>query len=281
LPDQDEFRVTLSVAQMAAILESESLTPYEIFSNRVIGSLRLVGGIIELGGAGVLCAIPEPTMISKVGCIAMGIHASDQLAAGAHQLVTAKETDSYAFKAGMTAAEVMGASRATGQVVGLAAEFAVPLSTASLYNAFRVSSVRAGRMTLVVSEQPMHAPNNSVGGHSLKRHVAKTLEYLQRRLRKQRNLQVVSTFDSIELAEWAVSRVLAVNKLKIQIYSKLPFLLKGRKIAFTMDLKRNVGWGIKREAPDVSIAMTKVKVVVQYEEFNYMSSYIVTSFPIP
>ena len=281
MPDQDEFRVTLSVAQMAAILESESLTPYEIFSNRVIGSLRLVGGIIELGGAGVLCAIPEPTMISKVGCIAMGIHASDQLAAGAHQLVTAKETDSYAFKAGMTAAEVMGASRATGQVVGLAAEFAVPLSTASLYNAFRVSSVRAGRMTLVVSEQPMHAPNNSVGGHSLKRHVAKTLEYLQRRLRKQRNLQVVSTFDSIELAEWAVSRVLAVNKLKIQIYSKLPFLLKGRKIAFTMDLKRNVGWGIKREAPDVSIAMTKVKVVVQYEEFNYMSSYIVTSFPIP
>jgi hypothetical protein len=281
LPDQDEFRVTLSLAQMAAILESESLTPYEIFSNRVIGSLRLVGGIIELGGAGVLCAIPEPTMISKVGCIAMGIHASDQLAAGAHQLVTARETDSYAFKAGMTAAEVMGASRATGQVVGLAAEFAVPLSTASFYNAFRVSSVRAGRMTLVVSEQPMHAPNNSVGGHSLKRHVAKTLEYLQRRLRKQRNLQVVSTFDSIELAEWAVSRVLAVNKLKIQIYSKLPFLLKGRKIAFTMDLKRNVGWGIKREAPDVSIAMTKVKVVVQYEEFNYMSSYIVTSFPIP
>ena len=281
MPDQDEFRVTLSLAQMAAILESESLTRYEIFSNRVIGSLRLVGGIIELGGAGVLCAIPEPTMISKVGCIAMGIHASDQLAAGAHQLVTAKETDSYAFKAGMTAAEVMGASRATGQVVGLAAEFAVPLSTASLYNAFRVSSVRAGRMTLVVSEQPMHAPNNSVGGHSLKRHVAKTLEYLQRRLRKQRNLQVVSTFDSIELAEWAVSRVLAVNKLKIQIYSKLPFLLKGRKIAFTMDLKRNVGWGIKREAPDVSIAMTKVKVVVQYEEFNYMSSYIVTSFPIP
>jgi hypothetical protein len=60
LPDQDEFRVTLSLAQMAAILERESLSPYEISTNRVIGSLRLVGGIIELGGAGVLCAIPEP-----------------------------------------------------------------------------------------------------------------------------------------------------------------------------------------------------------------------------
>jgi len=281
LPDQDEFRVTLSLAQMAAILENESLTPYEIFSSRVVGSLRLVGGIIELGGAGVLCAVSEPTMITKVGCVAMGLHAADQMAAGAHQLVTARETDSYAFKAGMTAAEVMGASRASGQVVGLAAEFAVPLSTASLYNAFRVSSVRAGRMTLIVSEQPMHAPNNSVGGHSLKHHVAKTSEHLQRRLRKQRNLQVVSTFDSIELAEWAVSKVLADNKLKIQMYSKAPFLLKGQKIAFTMDLKRNVGWGVRREAPDVSIPMTKVRVIVRYEEFNNMSTYIVTSFPVP
>ncbi|WP_342653544.1 RNase A-like domain-containing protein [Pseudomonas sp. F3-2] len=281
MPDQDEFRVTLSLAQMAAILENESLTPYEIFSSRVVGSLRLVGGIIELGGAGVLCAVPEPTMITKVGCVAMGLHAADQMAAGAHQLVTARETDSYAFKAGMTAAEVVGASRASGQVVGLAAEFAVPLSTASLYNAFRVSSVRAGRMTLIVSEQPMHAPNNSVGGHSLKHHVAKTSEHLQRRLRKQRNLQVVSTFDSIELAEWAVSKVLADNKLKIQMYSKAPFLLKGQKIAFTMDLKRNVGWGVRREAPDVSIPMTKVRVIVRYEEFNNMSTYIVTSFPVP
>jgi hypothetical protein len=281
LPDQDEFRVTLSLAQMAAILENESLTPYEIFSSRVVGSLRLVGGIIELGGAGVLCAVPEPTMITKVGCVAMGLHAADQMAAGAHQLVTARETDSYAFKAGMTAAEVVGASRASGQVVGLAAEFAVPLSTASLYNAFRVSSVRAGRMTLIVSEQPMHAPNNSVGGHSLKHHVAKTSEHLQRRLRKQRNLQVVSTFDSIELAEWAVSKVLADNKLKIQMYSKVPFLLKGQKVAFTMDLKRNVGWGVRREAPDVSIPMTKVRVIVRYEEFNNMSTYIVTSFPVP
>lgn len=281
MPDQDEFRVTLSLAQMAAILENESLTPYEIFSSRVVGSLRLVGGIIELGGAGVLCAVPEPTMITKVGCVAMGLHAADQMAAGAHQLVTARETDSYAFKAGMTAAEVMGASRASGQVVGLAAEFAVPLSTASLYNAFRVSSVRAGRMTLIVSEQPMHAPNNSVGGHSLKHHVAKTSEHLQRRLRKQRNLQVVSTFDSIELAEWAVSKILADNKLKIQMYSKVPFLLKGQKVAFTMDLKRNVGWGVRREAPDVSIPMTKVRVIVRYEEFNNMSTYIVTSFPVP
>lgn len=150
--DDGEFRVALSFAQMAAILTQESLSPAEVMSNRIFGSLRLVGGIVELAGSGVLCAIPEPTMISKLGCVAMGVHASDQLSAGMTQLVTGKETDSFSFKAGASVAQSLGASHATGQVIGLATEFAVPLSTASMYNAFRVSSVHAGRMTVVTSE---------------------------------------------------------------------------------------------------------------------------------
>ena len=152
MSDEGSFRVVLNFAQMAAVLTHESLTPAEILSNRIFGSLRLVGGIIELAGSGVLCALPEPTMISKVGCVAMGVHASDQLAAASNQILTGQETNSYAFKAGATAAEVLGASRSTGQVIGLATEFAVPITTASIYNAFRVSFVRAGRITVAASE---------------------------------------------------------------------------------------------------------------------------------
>ncbi|MEE4706648.1 hypothetical protein V2K55_13195 [Pseudomonas alliivorans] len=66
MSDDGSFRVILNFAQMAAILAHESLTPAEIMSNRIFGSLRLVGGIIELAGSGVLCALPEPTMISKL-----------------------------------------------------------------------------------------------------------------------------------------------------------------------------------------------------------------------
>lgn len=280
MPDQDEFRVTLSLAQMAAILENESLTPYEIFSSRVVGSLRLVGGIIELGGAGVLCAVPEPTMITKVGCVAMGLHAADQMAAGAHQLVTARETDSYAFKAGMTAAEVMGASRASGQVVGLAAEFAVPLSTASLYNAFRVSSVRAGRMTVVVSERFPNAPKNGPGGHTLQFHVGKALDELQKRLKRKKSAEVMSTFASIEMAEWAVSQVLKSNKSKILLYSKVKILRVNNRVVLTMDVGKNIGWGIARAAPDSPRDMSKVCVVVDFTEHNFMPAYIVTAYPV-
>ncbi|WP_267874350.1 MULTISPECIES: RNase A-like domain-containing protein [Pseudomonas] len=213
MADDGEFSVALSFAQMAAILTQESLSPAEIMSNRIFGSLRLVGGIVELAGSGVLCAVPDPTMISKVGCIAMGVHASDQLSAGATQLFTGKETDSFSFKAGESVAEALGASKATGQVIGLATEFAVPLSTASLYNAFRVSSVRAGRISVVTSEKPLQASKSLGGGHAMRKHVGKDINFLTSRFASKK-VGISSTFYDLQIAERAVSQALQRNRLK-------------------------------------------------------------------
>lgn len=281
MSDQDEFRVALSLAQMAAVLEHESLSPSEIASNRIYGSLRLVGGIIELAGAGVLCALPDPTMISKAGCIAMGVHAADQLSAATTQVVTGQATDSFAFKAGSATAEALGASHAAGQVIGLATEFAVPLSTASLYNALRVSSVRAGRITVEVSEQSKHAPNDSIGGHTKKLHLDKDIPALQKRLKRFKNTDAMSTFTNLELAEWAVGQVLRTNRLKVQLASKVPFILKRRRLVMVMELNSSIGWGVKRVAPDVPVSMSRVRVVVEFNEFNNMPFYVLTAYPIP
>ncbi|MEN4750785.1 RNase A-like domain-containing protein [Pseudomonas sp. Ps21-P2] len=200
-------------------------------SNRIFGSLRLVGGIIELAGSGVLCALPEPSMISKVGCVAMGIHASDQLAAASNQIVTGQETNSYAFKAGANAAEALGASRSTGQVIGLAAEFAVPLTTASLYNAFRVSSVRAGRISVTTSEKPLQAAKKLGGGHTIFKHVGKDIEYLKARFASKR-VVVSSTFYDLETAEWAVSQTIKRNRLRVLMQSKARLVLKEKHMIF-------------------------------------------------
>ncbi|WP_122436512.1 RNase A-like domain-containing protein [Pseudomonas viridiflava] len=275
--DDGEFRVALSFAQMAAILTQESLSPAEIMSSRIFGSLRLVGGIVELAGSGVLCAIPEPTMISKVGCVAMGVHASDQLSAGMTQLVTGKETDSFSFKAGASVAESLGASRATGQVIGLATEFAVPLSTASMYNAYRVSSVKAGKLTVVVNEKPANIKSVG-GGHIVARHVEKDIIFLRRRFNSKK-VHVSSTFYDLATAEWAVSQALMKNKLKILMYSKAKLLLKHNQYVFDVPLGRTIGWGITREAQDRIIYMQKVKVVIKFEEFNHMPYYIITAHP--
>lgn len=281
MSDDGSFRVILNFVQMAAILTHESLTPAEIRSNRVFGSLRLVGGIIELAGAGVLCAVPEPTMISKVGCVAMGIHASDQLAAASNQIVTGEETNSYAFKAGMTAAEALGASRETGQIIGLATEFVVPLTTASMYNAFRVSSIRAGRMTVEVSEQPKNVPKKTPGGHTLRDHFQKDIPGLQKRLKRVKSAPVMSTFETIEIAEWAVSQALKANRLRILMFSKTQFIRKNNRLVLDFYAGQDIGWGIFRSAPNVPVAMRKVRVIIEFVEFNYMPKYILTAFPIP
>ena len=228
-----------------------------------------------------LCALPDPTMISKVGCIAMGVHASDQLAAATNQLVTGRATDPYAFKAGAYAAEAMGASRTTGRVIGLATEFAVPLSTAALHNAFRVSSVQAGRMTVAVSEKFPHAPKVGPGGHTVQFHVAKDVTALQKRLKRKRSADVMSTFSSLEKAEWAVGQVLRVHRYKVLAYSKARLLRTDNRVVLKMDFAQEVGWGITRSAPDTPSSMKRVLVVVEFTEYNRMPAFIVTAYPIP
>ncbi|MGN2438648.1 RNase A-like domain-containing protein [Pseudomonas syringae] len=281
MSDDESFRVILNFAQMAAILTHESLTPAEMMSNRIFGSLRLVGGIIELAGSRALCALPDPTMISKAGCIAMGVHASDQLSAASTQIVTGKQADSHAFKAGMTAAEALGASQTTGQVIGLATEFVVPLTAASLYNAFRVSSVRAGRMTVEVSEKPLNVPKKDPGGHTLLDHFQMDIPGLQKRLKKVRSATVMSTFEKMDVAELVVSQTLKANRLRILMYSKTQFIRNSNRLVLNFDAKQDVGWGIYRSAPTTRVTMTKVRVIIEFVEFNHMPRYILTAFPIP
>lgn len=280
MPDQEEFRVVLSYAQMAAILEHESLSETEIRSNRIFGSLRLVGGIVELAGAGVLCRAPEPFM-TKIGCVALGVHGSDQASAGMHQMVTGRATDSYAFKIGASTAEEIGASRTTARVIGLATEFAVPLSTASLYSAFRVSSVRAGKMTIAVSERFPHAPTKGPGGHTKQLHVGQDLDALQKRLKRKRTTDVMSTFSNLEKAEWAVCKVLQAHRYRILAYSKAKLLLNNNRLTLKMGFIDDVGWGITRTAPDTPVGMKNVVVVVKFTQYNYMPAYIVTAYPVP
>jgi hypothetical protein len=82
----DGVRVVLSASQLAALLGRHSIDPAEMASNRLWGGLQLVGGLLEMVGAGALCVTPEPTMASKAGCIAFGAHGVDTAAAGLRQV---------------------------------------------------------------------------------------------------------------------------------------------------------------------------------------------------
>ncbi|CAM3398213.1 RNase A-like domain-containing protein [Pseudomonas floridensis] len=91
----------------------------------------------------------------------------------------------------------------------------------------------------------------------------------------------MSTFEKMDIAEWAVSQTLKANRLRILMYSKTQFIRKSNRLVLDFDAKQEVGWGIYRSAPDIPVAMTKVKVIIEIVEFNHMPRYILTAFPIP
>ncbi|WP_322011102.1 hypothetical protein [Paraburkholderia sp. J12] len=54
-PDPGGVRVVLSALQLAAVLTRQSISPTEMLSNRLWGGLQIVGGLLEMVGAGALC----------------------------------------------------------------------------------------------------------------------------------------------------------------------------------------------------------------------------------
>lgn len=60
----DGIRIVLSAPQLAAVLARGSIGQTEMLSNRLWGGLQVVGGVLEMVGAGALCVMPEPTMAS-------------------------------------------------------------------------------------------------------------------------------------------------------------------------------------------------------------------------
>ncbi|WP_241188850.1 RNase A-like domain-containing protein [Pseudomonas orientalis] len=160
----------------------------------------------------------------------------------------------------------------------MATEFAVPLSTASLYSAFRVSSVRAGRISIITSEKPLQASKKLGGGHTIFKHVGKDISYLTARFASKK-VHVSSTFYDLEMAEWAVSQALQRNKLKVLMYSKARFVLRYEQYSFDTQLEKAIGWGVTRQDQSKIITMSKLTVTIKYAEYNRMPYYIVTAFP--
>jgi len=61
MTQEEGIRLVLSPVQMAAVLTNESLSEAETLTNRLWGGLRVVGGLVELVGAGVLWKLAKIT----------------------------------------------------------------------------------------------------------------------------------------------------------------------------------------------------------------------------
>jgi hypothetical protein len=267
--------VVMSSAQLAAVLAGESLDEPATFTNRIWGGLRVVGGTLELVGAGALCLAPEPTMSSKAGCVVFGLHGSDTLLAGARQVWSGRDTADLTQAGSAKLARTMGADPSTADRIGLAVDIGVPVAMSAWLGAARLAAVRGGRIRLAEHEAQA---GSRLGGHTIARHVGQTEAQLRARLAAMPRLAAVSTFTDLRAAEEGISQVLQMESTAIKTWAQS--VNPQWKLELTRDLGKAMGTGVVRRTGAV-VRLTKVHVVLRYQTYNGMPYYVLTAYPIP
>ena len=277
---EEGLSVALTPVQMAAVLGGYDVPASASWSNRLWGSLGLVGGVMELLGAGVLCATPEPTMVTKAGCVVLGVHGFDTLATSSRQVWTGAPEHTATSLTASAAAQAWGASREVAEGIGLAVDVAVPLSVASGLVAARVIAVRANRFRLEPVDLLRHEgpANTRIGGHTIRQHVGKTEAELFARFALKKPPPVASSFTDLQTAEAAISATVRANARAIAAWSRSA-AVGAKPKAFFHNVGSVVGIGVQRGSTTVS-QLSNVSVVLNMRSYNGMPYYILTAFPI-
>lgn len=275
MEDEKGIRIALSPVQMSAVLSNKNVSEGETATNRIYGGLGLAGGVVEMFGAGAMCIVPEPTMLTKAGCVFVGTHSLDTIQTNVRQIWTGRKTDTDTYNSAVMLAEELGADKKTAMNVGLTVDIAIPMAFAFAVSAERVIAVRSGRLKIAEHES---LSGRAPGGHTIERHVGKTEAELRQRLQNRPGLDEASSFKSLPEAEKLISKVLADNKYQIQMWVKhKPTNLQAR-MRLTRAFSSPTGIVIRRGSEEVKKCYS-VRVVIDFKPFHGKPYFIITAFP--
>lgn len=236
--------------------------------------------MLELASATALCLVPEPTGVTKAGCIIVGAHSLDGISSSAYQIYSGKPTASMTARATAGIARELGADKSTADQIGIAVDVVIPFSVAG---AARVASVRMGQVNLMKHEA---IKGFKGGGHTLKKHTGKSFDSLSIKIDhglKSKTLDAksfASSFTSIGIAERAVSQTIKANSSFIRRWAKNTSAGgKSNLLRIEHTSKNNIG--IVVSAANKEVFETKrLRVILLKEKFNNRPYYIVTAYPI-
>ncbi len=267
--------IVMSPVQLAAVLSDKTVTEAETLSNRLIGGLGVILGAVEMAGAAALCIAPEPTGLTKAGCVVVGAHSLDSVHSAAEQVISGRDTRSATYQLAVSAARELGADQETALNIGMAVDIAVPLGFAAAIGAVRVAAVKAGRIKLIQHES---LAGIKPGGHTIANHVGKTDAELLARFEQNKRLMMSSTFRDLNTAETVISKALYVNRANIK--SLLGGGKRGMRLTLNYSAGQEVGYGYARSSSQ-RISMRAVRIVIDLQQFNGKPYYILTAFPTP
>jgi len=269
----NEIRIALSPVQLAAVMSDETITESETLSNRLWGSLEFVLGVTEMVGATALCVAPEPTGLTKAGCVVVGAHSMDTIKTAAGKVISGMSNRTATMQAVTKLAKQLGADDDTAISIGAAVDVAVPLGVACMVGAARVNYVRTG--TLIIAEHEA-VKGIKIGGHTLAKHVIKTESELLSRLQQSSRLDFVSSFYTVQHAEKAISSTLKANRLKVLYWAN--FGSGTRPLELTHRTGNAVGYGFA-QGSNIKKTSTAARVVLLKQTYNGKPYYVLTAYP--
>lgn len=256
------------------MLSDKTITESETLSNRLWGSLEFVLGVAEMAGATALCVAPEPTGLTKAGCVVVGAHSMDTLRTAAQKVMTGSNARTATSRIAAQTARLLGADENTAVNIGVAVDVAIPLSVAGMVGAARVSYVRAGSLKIAEHEA---IAGIRVGGHTIAKHVAIPEKDLLARLARSPMLPSASSFYTLQQAEKVISSSLKSNRIKIIHWANANN--SERILELTHHAGTSVGYGFKR-GQVTKESINKVRIVLIKESYNRKPYYILTAYPV-
>jgi Bacterial CdiA-CT RNAse A domain len=276
--DEDQgLRLVLSPVQLAAVLQSAHVNPHEIAMNRFWGGMEVLGGALELVGASVLIATPEPTMLTKVGGGVLMVHGSDTVSTGLRQIWTGQQEKTLTAQTATAIAHDLGANPNQAEMAGQIVDTAVPMFVVTLAAAERVAAINAGRIVLEAPAIDL-AEEEAAGGHTITKHVGQTEAQLRVRLIKEPGIPAASSFKSIREAESVISDALRSNENLIRGWANGQ-ATKG-KLIFDYQAIRTIGYGVVRDTGAMT-QMSKITIVLRRTNIAGKAYFILTSYPKP
>ncbi|WP_147195021.1 RNase A-like domain-containing protein [Pantoea sp. CCBC3-3-1] len=276
MDNNDGIKIILSPVHLAALLSDKSVSEGETLSNRLYGGLGLAGGIIEMFGAGAMCIAPEPTMLTKAGCVIVGTHSLDTVQASLRQVWTGRNTDTDTYNSAVSLAESLGADRKAAMKVGFTVDLAIPLVFSLAIGAQRVIAIQSGRLKLSAHEA---LPGSRAGGHTIDKHIGKTSEELLARLKASPRLTQSSSFQSMRDAEALISKVLRDNKNQIAVLTKNVPSGQNLKMVFDRNFAKQTGISVSRGEKEAK-ACYQVRIILKFESWHGKPYFILTAFPM-
>ncbi|BCQ38585.1 RNase A-like domain-containing protein [Erwinia rhapontici] len=271
---ENGFSLAMTPVQLAAVMADES-----VLTERIWGSIGFLGSVLELASATALCLVPEPTGVTKAGCIIVGAHSLDGISASAYQVYSGKPTASMTARATAGIARELGADNSTADQIGIAVDVVIPFSVAG---AARVASVKMGQVSLMKHEA---VKGFGGGGHTLKKHVGKSevelMEKIGRGLQSNtlKNSSSASSFTSLNVAEKSISGAIKANRWKIRRWAKnSPTDHKSLYLEFNHLHSSKVGIVVPA-ATQTATKTNKLTVVLFKKSYNGKPYYILTAYP--